>query len=71
MSYRKELVSGAINGANTVFATSVAYAPGSVRAFINGQLCMSQLTELGGTSIQLEFPPRAGDQIAAYYQETL
>jgi len=35
---RYEVLSGAIDGVNTTFFTSVAYTPGSLAVFINGQL---------------------------------
>lgn len=61
-----------MNGVNNVFKTSVPYAPGSVRVFLNGQLKREDFAdgwiELGYDKVQLNLPPLAGDVVQAYFR---
>ena len=52
----KEQLTGAVNGANKTFNTSVAYAPGSVMLYVNG-LKDRGYTETGSTEVTLDEAP--------------
>lgn len=62
---------GSVDGVNTLFWTSASYVPGSVRAFVNGQLKRQDLDdgwiELGGKKVQLKEAPRTGEVVQFYY----
>lgn len=69
-----ERLSGAVDGVNTIFETSVSYVPGSLRVFSNGLLGMRTLddgwTELGGRRVRLNIAPLAvngEDVLQAYF----
>lgn len=68
---RFEKLSGAINGFNVVFETSAAYAPGSVRVFLNGVLLQKStaegFSEAGSNRIKMKEPPRVGEVVQAFY----
>jgi hypothetical protein len=68
---RIEVPSGIINGSNRVFYTSVAYRPGTVQVFLNGQLKEGLLDdgwfELGTNKVRLKEAPRTEDVIQIYY----
>lgn len=66
--YIKELATGAVNGVNTLFSTSVDYAPGQLVHFLNGQAQHVGLVELGGKDFQLDCAPYAGSVISVYYR---
>lgn len=59
---------GVPNGVRVVFETPVEYLPGTVRAFINGQLQLETqdvggLAELGGKRFQLHRAPLTNDHV--------
>jgi len=64
MAQRVEVPSGAIDGINGAFATSVAYRPGSLAVWLNGQELLGCYTETdpsAGTFTMLApYIPRAG-----------
>jgi len=74
-----ELLSGAIDGANADFYTSVPYTPGSVAVYLNGQLLLNRTgnpwTETDPATGQItvhavDHVLRPGDEIAAFYLDT-
>lgn len=70
-SPRIEVPTGIINGSNRVFYTSVAYRPGSVMVFLNGQLKAGLLDdgwyELGTNRVRLKEAPLTDDVLQFYY----
>lgn len=69
---RIELLTGTVDGINTVFFTSADYLTGSVRVFRNGLVGLQPLTdgwsEAGGKKIVMDEPPKTGDVLQAYYR---
>ena len=64
---------GVIDGLNDEFDTIVAYTPGTVFAYLNGQLLprddgLAPLTELGGTRVRLGEAPRTNDRVHFWFQ---
>lgn len=61
-----------IDGANTDFQTSVAYWPGTLRVYLNGQLIGEAdddgPVELGGLDFRLGIAPRVGDYLDAWFR---
>lgn len=59
------------DGFRTLFHTTVAYNPGTVRVFWNGQLVTEGRddgwVELGGNRIRMKEPPRIGDVLQVWY----
>lgn len=64
---------GATNGVNTTFATSVAYAAGTVRLFLNGMLIRPAdddgFDEVPPTGIETREAPRSSDILTVRYIE--
>jgi len=63
---------GVIDGANVDFQTAVAYQPGTVWLFFNGQLIPREnddggLIELGGVDVRLKRAPVVGDRIHFWF----
>ena len=64
---------GAIDGVNDEFDTTVAYTPGTVFCYLNGQLLprtdgLAPLTEQGGTRVKLGDPPKTNDRLHFWFQ---
>jgi hypothetical protein len=68
LNWRKEPASGTVDGVNQTFSTSVPYASGTLRAFLNGLLLSSGVSELGGADFELDFAPEPADQVAVFFQ---
>lgn len=65
---RHELLAGDVDGVNRVFATALDYVPGSLVPILNGQTVLEQgFAEQPPRGVQLEYPPKPGDQVVAYY----
>lgn len=68
-----EVPSGVIDGSNTVFVVSSAYAPSSVAVFINGQLKNRPLedgwveTNPAAGVVTLAEPPRVGEVVQIFF----
>lgn len=62
-----ELASGVIDGANTQFATSRDYKPGSLVVFNNG-FADATPTEGGAKDFTVAPPPQLGDVVTVYYR---
>lgn len=68
-----EVASGVIDGVNTVFTVSGAYAPLSVSVFLNGQLKRKDFvdgwseTNPAAGVVTLAEAPRAGDVVQIYF----
>lgn len=63
---------GVIDGANVDFNTPVAYYPGTLFVFLNGQLLpqddeLQGPIELGGTSFRLPVPPVTDDRLHVWF----
>jgi hypothetical protein len=73
-----EVLSGAVNGVNLVFTTSVPYTAGTLAVYLNGQLLLNPggnpWTETnpatGAVTIHSEELPETGDVVAAFYLDT-
>jgi hypothetical protein len=75
-----EVPSGTIDGVNTVFTVSMAYGPGSIAVFINGQLMERNLddgwfeTDPSAGTVTLKEAPRSSgacpDVIQIFYLDT-
>jgi hypothetical protein len=61
-----ELLSGAIDGVNTVFTTGMAYRPNTTAVYLNG-LRESDYSETASTTITFTDPPLGGDTIRIDY----
>ena len=64
---------GTVDGVNVDFQTTVAYFPGTLWFFLNGQLIPrvdddGGLVELGGVDVRLKEAPRAGDRVHFWFQ---
>lgn len=72
---QKEKPTGAINGFNTSFATSLPYEPGTLRVWRNGLLIRStdddgpSETNPSAGAFELGRPPLSGDTLHARYIE--
>jgi hypothetical protein len=72
-----EVPAGAIDGANVVFTTSVAYQAGSTVIFVNGLLRQRTLddgwieTDSIHGIVTLKIPPIGGDTIQIFFTDTL
>lgn len=68
----ERLTGATIDGVNTDFETSVAYYPGTLRVYLNGQLIGEAdddgPIELGGRDFRLGLPPIVGDTLDAWYR---
>ena len=59
---------GAVNGVNVQFETSATYVPGTVLAYLNGQLRRQEsITELGNRTFLLDEPPVSDDILYVRY----
>ena len=69
--YIEELLTPAPDGLILEFQTSIPYESGSVHLWYNGMLLVSGTargyTELDGTGILLNRPPRVGDTLEVRY----
>lgn len=75
--WRVEIPSGAINGTNRTFVTSVPYRAGSLALYLNGQLREKSNTADGYTetdpatgTLTLVEAPRAGELVQVAYEDT-
>ena len=64
---------GTIDGANVDFQVPVAYTPGTVWLFLNGQLIPREndegtVVELGGVDVRLIQPPESGDRVHFWFR---
>lgn len=63
---------GTVDGSNTAFETSVAYWPGTLRVYLNGQLIretdVDGPTETGGKTFSMGSPPLTDDRVDAWYR---
>lgn len=63
---------GVVDGANVAFETSVAYWPGTLRVYLNGQLIHEAdddgPVETGGRTFTVGRPPVPGDILDAWYR---
>jgi len=59
LTFKREVPSGAVDGSNTIFNTSVAYQPGTLMVFLNGLALTptDDFSEGGGTTFTLVTPP--------------
>ena len=73
---RFEVASGAINGANTTFTTSVAYVPNTTAVFLNGKLYRRDWddgwveTSAGAGIVDLLEAPIPGDVVQIFFTDT-
>lgn len=73
---RFEVATGAIDGANTIFFVSTPYLPGTLAAFLNGQLKRADYNdgwlEAGPIAgrFDLKQPPETGDVVQAFFIDT-
>ncbi len=68
----KETPTGAIDGVNATYTTSVAYQSGTLFVWLNGQLLAaseSEWTETGASTFDMSAPPRIGDRLKCRFLE--
>lgn len=67
LPFKIETLSGAVDGTNRVFSTSLNYFPGSIVASIRGILRLG-VVELDEKRIQLAEAPEPGDVVQGAYR---
>lgn len=73
---RFEVLSGVVDGTNTVFTSSAAYASGTSAVFLNGQLKVPTFqdgwaeTDPATGTVTLDEAPRVGDVVQMFYLDT-
>lgn len=74
LTFKREIPSGAVDGVNVTFNTSVAYTAGTLMVFLNGLALTptDDFSEGGGTTFTLVVPPSSSggytDKLLVTYQ---